>query len=210
MSRRLLTPFGWITPRRSLFVLSLLCFCVAPFAAHAQRSAVTIPRALDQLTAEADTIVHASVVTTKIEPHPKLRNLNTIVVTLQVQDTYKGTARKSLVFRQYIWENPNLEASQYRKGQELILFLGPVSEYGLSSPVGLEQGRFRILREGKSGPTAVNGRGNAGLFTSMVTRAKAQNITLSPRTSELAQRNAGGAIRLADMEDAIRTFVGKR
>ena len=208
MSRRLLTSSGRIALLRVHVVQGLLFVVLAQFFAHAQRGAVTVPRALDQLTAEAETIVHGSVVSTKIEPHPKLRNLNTIVVSLKVHDTYKGTAGKSLRFRQYVWESPALEAAQYRKGQELLLFLGPVSEYGLSSPVGLEQGRFRILRTGKSAPTTLNGRGNAGLFNSVLARAKAHNLTLSSRTAEIAQRNQAAPLRLSDLEDAIRSFVG--
>jgi len=200
---------------RCLFVFALvaalawLFLSLSALSAHAQRGAVTVPRALDQLTAEAETIVHGSIVSAKIEPHPKLRNLDTIVVSLKVQDTYKGTAGKSFVFRQYVWENPAFEASQYRKGQELLLFLGPVSDYGLSSPVGLEQGRFQILRTAKSAPKALNGRGNAGLFNAVLARAKAHNLTLSSRTAEMAQRNQPGSLRLSDLEDAIRTFAGK-
>jgi hypothetical protein len=171
---------------------------------------MTVPRALDQLTSEAETIVHGSVVDARIEPHPKLKNLTTIVVSLRVQDTYKGTIRKSFSFRQYVWENPGREISTYRKGQEMILFLGPVSEYGLSSPVGLEQGRFQVLRNGKSAATALNGRGNAGLFNAVAQRAAAHQVALSARTADLARRNQAGPIALTDLEDAIRTFAGKR
>jgi len=41
-----------------------------------------------------------------------------------------------------------------------LLLLGPTSPYGLTNTVGLEQGRFRILRDKKGEATAVNGRNN--------------------------------------------------
>jgi hypothetical protein len=83
---------------------------------HGQHSARTISRGLDQLTDEADVIVHGYVSTIRIEPHPQRQNLNTILVTLEVKDTYKGTAHKSLTFRQYVWDSdPQRELAQYRK-----------------------------------------------------------------------------------------------
>jgi hypothetical protein len=177
----------------------------------AQFGALTLPRSLDQLTDEAAVIVHGSVISTKIEPHPQLKNLTTIVVTMRVGETYKGSARKTLVFRQYIWDlRAQLDAADYRKGQELLLFLGPVSEYGLTSPVGLEQGRFRILREQKGQVLAVNGRGNLGLFNSVEQRASARGIQLSPKTLALARQEKAGPVPLSDLEDAIRTFVRAR
>src|SRR4029077_10998023 len=110
---------------------------------HAQRGALTVTRGLDQLTREADVISRGYVVSAKVEPHPQLTNLMTVLVSMKVSETVKGTLRKSIVFRQYIWDlRDQLDAAQYQKGEELLLLLGPVSENGLTSPVGLEQGRF--------------------------------------------------------------------
>lgn len=120
-----------------VLILLFLGFSASAFGQHGAR---TIPQALDQLTDEAHDIVHGYIRSVRVEPHPQLRNLNTIVVTLSVKDTYKGTPRKSLVFRQYVWDlDPWHASTEYGKGQEVVLLLGPVSEYGLTSPVGLEQ-----------------------------------------------------------------------
>jgi hypothetical protein len=190
-------------------LLALIFFL--PTDSQGQHGARTIARGLDQLTEEADVIVHGYVTSTRIEPHPQLRNLNTIVVSLEVKDTYKGKPTKSLTFRQYVWDpDPQRELAEYGKHQELILFLGPVSEYGLTSPVGLDQGRFRIYTDQKKQMVASNGRGNLGLFHSVVPRARAHGITLSPRTLQLAQQTQASPLLLRDLEEAIRTFVGAR
>ncbi len=192
--------------------LRRLCFLVVvallSSAAMAQRGAITAPRALDQLAQEANVIVQGAVVSAKVEPHPQLNNLTTVVVTLNVQDTLKGAPRKSLVFRQYIWDiRDRKDAAGYRKGQELLLLLGPVSKYGLTSPVGLEQGRFRVLRDSSGRETAVNGRGNAGLFQATEARAQARGIRLSTAQQKMVRGATGGPLPLSDLKDAIRAFV---
>jgi hypothetical protein len=163
---------------------------------------------LDQLTQEARLIVHGSIRSVKVEPHPQFANLMTVVVSLKVQDTLKGPPQQSLEFRQYIWDiRDQLKASRYWKGQELLLMLGPVSKYGLTSPVGLEQGRFRIVRDAAGQLTAINGRGNAGLFEHAESRAQARGVKLSPRALSLVRQQQPGPISLSDLEDAIRAFA---
>jgi hypothetical protein len=135
----------------------------------------------------------------------------TEVVSLRVVETYKGRTQKKLVFRQYVWDlGAQANSADYHKGQELVLLLRPVSEYGLTSPVGLEQGRFQISRDRKGQITAINGRGNLGLFNSVEPRARNQGVQLSAKTLALARKTTAGPIPLADLEEAIRTFAGVR
>lgn len=188
-----------------LFFLSLV---VNPPALLAQTEALTVPRPLDQLVRESATIVHATVVSAKVEPHPQLRNLNTVLVTLNVSETLKGTAGKQLQFRQYIWNlRDRLDKTSYQKGEELVLLLGPTSQYGLTSPVGLEQGRFRIVRS-KGSLTATNGRGNAGLFDGTQQRARAQHVRLSTTATKAVQQATATPLALTDLESVIRSFAG--
>lgn len=198
---------------KSFFVLILIGFAAwvtAPTRTYAQ-GAITLPRSLDQLTEESAVIVHGYVVSCKVEPHPKLKNLMTEVVALRVVETYKGQPRKNLEFRQYVWDlRARVSGGEYHKGQELLLLLRPVSEYGLTSPVGLEQGRFQVSRDGRGQMVAVNGRGNFGLFDSVEQRARRRGMQLTPRTLALARKTTAGPIALADLEDAIRTFAGGR
>ncbi len=192
----------------SKFLLLILCAALLPVSAFAQRNARTVPRSLDQMVQQAETIVHGYVVSAKVEPHPELKNLTTVLVSMNVETMLKGKQQKSLQFRQYIWDvRDKLDAAQYRKGQELLLLLGPVSQYGLTSPVGLEQGRFRITHDSTGHAVAVNGRGNLALFNSTEQRARAQKIKLSARTMALVRQTQNGPVPLTDLKEAIRNFA---
>jgi hypothetical protein len=108
-------------------------------------------------------------------------------------------------FRQYVWDiRDQRSAAGYMKGEEMILMLGPVSQYGLTSPIGLDQGRFRVVRE-KGQVTAVNGRGNVGLFDSLAERARTRGVALSAKTATGLRRDRPAP--LTELQDAIRTFA---
>src|SRR5438270_5889484 len=116
------------------FFVLLSALLLLPLASSAQRGARTVPKSLDQMVQQAETIVHGSVISARVEPHPELTNLKTVVVTISVQSMLKGRSQKTLQFRQFIWDTRDiLNAAEYRKGQELVLLLGPVSKYGLTS-----------------------------------------------------------------------------
>ena len=77
--------------KRALLVLAA---CIAAAPAFAQRGAMTVPRNLDQLTDRASDIVRGTVVSARVEKHPELSNLDTVVVTLRVHDTLKGARQR--------------------------------------------------------------------------------------------------------------------
>lgn len=152
-------------------------------------------------------IVHGNIRSARVERHPQLTNLITVVVSMNVTDTLKGTPRKSIEFRQYIWDiRDQIDAARYVKGEEVLLLLGPVSEYGLTSPVGLEQGRFRITKDRNGKAVALNGTGNLGLFQSVEYRAQQKGITLSKGVKAMIGQRQPGPVPLADLKDAIRTL----
>jgi hypothetical protein len=174
-------------------------------SAFAQRGALTSARGLDQLTQEAATIVQGYVTSAKVEPHPQFKNLMTVLVSLRVVETLKGTPQRSIQFRQYIWDlRDQLDAAGYTKGKEFLLMLGPVSAVGLTSPVGLEQGRFTISRDASGNLVAQNGRGNLRLLEPSTGR---KGVKLSPRLGKLAQEHRAGPLPLSDLKDAIRSFA---
>jgi hypothetical protein len=176
---------------------------------YAQTGARTFARSLDQLVDESAVIVRGHIVSARIEPHPQLHNLMTVVVSLSVTDVYKGQPQKSLVFRQYIWNvDSKRGVPEYRKGQELILLLRPVSEYGLTSPAGLEQGRFEVIARDKSRQKlAVNGRANLGLFDHIQEQARVRGMQLSRRSAVLVGQRRQGPVPAEALEDVIRTFA---
>ena len=188
------------------FFLLLMVMCAAP--AWAQSGALTVPRNLDQLTHRAAVIVRGTVISARVEKHPELTALDTVVVKLQVKESLKGQTGGTYTFRQYLWDTRNRKnAAGYLKGQELLLLMIEPSRYGLSSPAGLEQGRFVISRDQNGHQVAVNGRGNMGLFNGVSTQAAAKGIALSSRTAGLVQRKFGGPVELSDLTTLIRELA---
>ncbi len=189
-------------------VLSLALGLLAP-AAQAQRGGLTIPQNLAELVDEAATIVRGHVVSARVEPHPTLQNLHTVVVTFKVEETLKGQPGPTFTFRQFIWDiRDRQEAAGYRKGQHLLLLLTKPSQYGLSSPVGLAQGRFRIRRDPQGNERAVNGAGNAGLFRNFDTVVTERGLALTPGQDDLIKQQRAGPVTLDELESLIRTLAG--
>jgi hypothetical protein len=191
---------------RRFLVLVVACIAAAP--AFAQRGAMTVPRNLGQLTDRASDIVRGTVISAHVEKHPELTNLDTVVVTLRVRDTLKGNASGTYTFRQYIWDmRDRSDAAGYRKGQDLLLLMISPSRYGLSSPAGLDQGRFRIERDKSGREIAVNGTGNARLFEGLRAAVDKQGATLSPGQSSLIAKHRQGPIALDELTDLVRAFA---
>ena len=188
----------------------LLCAAalVAAASASAQQGALTVPRNLDQLTDRAALILRGNVVSARVEKHPELSGLDTVVVTLTVRETLKGAARKTHTFRQYLWDiRDRLDANGYRKGQEVLLFLIEPSVHGLSSPAALEQGRFRIERTAAGEEVAVNGHGNFRLFDGLAAEAAKEGAILSPRSLRLVDAQPGGPVAVADLTRLVRELA---
>ena len=191
--------------KRALLVLAA---CIAAAPAFAQRGAMTVPRNLDQLTDRASDIVRGTVVSARVEKHPELSNLDTVVVTLRVRDTLKGHAAGTYTFRQYIWDvRDRGDAAGYRKGQDLLLLMIAPSRYGLSSPAGLDQGRFRIERDKSGREIAVNGTGNIRLFDGLRAAVDKQCISLSAGQSSLIAKHRQGPVALDDLMALVRSFA---
>jgi hypothetical protein len=191
--------------RRGTLILAA-CLLAAP--ALAQRGAITLPRNLDQLTDRAADIVRGTVVEARVEKHPELTHLNTIVVTLRVRETLKGSAAGTFTFRQYIWDiRDSYDAAGYRKGQDVLLLMNAPTRYGLSSPAGMEQGRFRIQRDRAGREVAVNGTGNARLFAGLEDSVK-KGVPLTARQARLAAKHRSGPVEVSELTAMIRAYSG--
>lgn len=192
--------------RRGAFALAAALLLAAP--AVAQRGALTVPRNLAEMSARAADIIRGTVVSARVEKHPELTNLDTVVVTIRVREAVKGGARGTFTFRQYIWDiRDRWDAAGYRKGQDLLLVLNPPTRYGLTSPVGIEQGRFRIRPDGKGGLLALNGTGNAHLFGGVAAAAAGKGIALTPEQAALTARQRGGPVELGELMAMFRTLA---
>ncbi|MGA2630461.1 MAG: hypothetical protein ABSG54_09625 [Terriglobia bacterium] len=196
--------FHWARLGAGLLALGMLCG--APL--RAQRGAYVQPRNLAELVSQSAVIVRGTVMSARVEPHPELTHLSTVVVILRVAETLKGAASGTFTFRQFIWDiRDRYDAAGYRKGQHLLLLLNPTTSYGLRSPAGLEQGRFRISRDAEGQEVAVNGHGNVGLWERMDTELKSKRLTLSPRSTALLRQHPTGPIALNDLRDFTRDLA---
>src|SRR5690242_9019314 len=188
--------------------LLLLIFYAGIAPAKAQNGAYTAPADLDTLVQTANTIVRGSVIYTRVETLPNFPNLHTVVVTVSVTRTLKGRPAPTLTFRQFLWDvHDSSVFAAYKRSSELLLFLNPVSSYGLTSPVGLEQGRFRVLRDAKGAQYVVNGRGNLGLFNQVSSKASARGVSFSPQIKAMLSKPSG-SVPLDSFESAIQALLG--
>lgn len=193
--------------RHKIFATLLLSLSIA-IASVAQRGALTIPSTLEQLTADSQLIVHGYVVSSRVEPHPDYPSLSTVLVEIKVLDVLKGSAPERFQYRQFIWDiRDRMDASGYRKGQEVVLLLGPISKLGLRSPAGLEQGRFVVTKTADGKKLALNGTGNTTLFTEraglMSAPAKKSSVQISA-----ALRSNPKTLTLEELSRLIRMYAG--
>jgi hypothetical protein len=200
-----LVSFGNSPRKVALPIVVLLLFLAPVFG---QEEALRIHRDIFDLTDEAATIVHGTIVSAVVEPHPQFKNLTTVLVTMSVTDSLKGPAQKSVTFRQYVWDMRSISANGgYHKGEELLLFLRSPSTYGLTSPAGLQQGRFEITKDAKGQLQAMNAEHNTGLFTNLAIKAR-QRRTALPLVSQKLAAQPSGPVQLADLKQVVRAVVG--
>ena len=192
-----------LKPWHAAAILAATLVLSTPLAA--QRGALVQSRNLGELVSQSSTILRGSIISAKVEPHPELSSLSTVVVTLRVRETLKGEAGATLTFRQFIWDvRDRFDAAGYRKGQDVVLLLNPVTRYGLTSPAGMDQGRFLISRDAMGREVVVNGRGNAGLFRGLAGQLKRRRLKVAPHLSALVDQPLPGPLSLQDLRDMVR------
>jgi hypothetical protein len=191
--------------KSKILYIALLALLACSLAV-AQEGAVTVPRNLAELTAQAQTIVRGTIISAVVEPHPTLTNLKTVLVTMHVDKALKGRADKTLTYRSFIWDyRDKLTAGGYRKGEQVILLLNPTTTLGLTSTVGLGQGRFHIMRA-NGVEYAVNDRRNTNLMRGLPETLSAKGIKLNAELSAAVSKPAAGPIRADQLESLITTI----
>lgn len=177
---------------------------------QAQRGALVKQRNLSELTERADRIVHAHVISARVEPHPHYSGLSTVVVTLHVDDTLKGAATQQLTFRQFIWDwRDKQDAAGYRKGRELLLFLNKPNAAGLTSPAGMDQGRLDVFHT-PDGRGVVQPKSAAKTFLAGVDASLAKRGKTVPISMRVAMLDPSRAIELVDMKAVVRELAAPR
>jgi hypothetical protein len=132
---------------------------------------------LSEIVQEADRIVVGKVISAveSAIPGPGGGTIPIMEYTLLVSNAIKGTADARIVIRHvrlpgvsFFLGNESgtgVGLPTYKVDEAVVLFLTGESQLGLSSPVGLLQGAFRVESDKQGQPVSVvNGVGNAGLM----------------------------------------------
>lgn len=182
----------------------VLAIVVVAVPAHAQFLLRQVN--LAYLARRADIIVQGRVVAARYESHPDYPNVPTVLVTLRVEQMLRGPRSEFLSFREFLPpRSAQIGKRGYQVGQRLLLFLPSPSRYGLSSPIGREQGRFHILRDAQGRDRIENEFGNAGLFKSVPEAAEQAGARLAEeelRTTSVKR----GPVPLEDFVSLVRTL----
>ncbi len=178
--------------RAAIVFLLAAAFGYLPLATRLYAQFIAQPVDLPYLCQRADVIVQGQVVHVLEANLPGHPNIPTIEVTLDVEEMLRGKAGKRYTFREVVIGLRPREGKQaYRIGQRLMLFLTSPSRYGLSSPVGIGQGRFHIGGDRSGRAMIVNERNNAELFSDIAETAETQGMKLTAYQMKIAATRRG-------------------
>jgi hypothetical protein len=129
--------------------------------------------------------------------------------TFAVSDVLKGNVGTSYTIKQIGGTLPD-DKLQFRVegvptfvvGQDYVVFLAGVSSAGFSSPIGLEQGRFRV-----NGETGVKRVANGRDFRDMTARITAK---LPAHARAQLEGKASGSVKEMDLDDFKTTVRNHR
>ena len=135
------------------------------------------PANLEELTSFADRIFSGRIIEVRQSRDPELDRLVTIV-TVRVEWAVKGKVGRTVTFKQLAGPDLGLGRGRgvvgmptYRQGEKVFLFLAKEGSSGLTTTLGLGQGKFIILEDRKGGGMAVNGTANRYLFKNLSAEA---------------------------------------
>lgn len=193
--------------RKKHFLALFSVVAVLPLA-QAQRGAIVLPRNLAQLSGRANIVVRGRVIEAHSEPHPTYQNLESVVVTLSVEEVIKGKTDKTLTFRQFVWDPRDLsDRLGYRPGENVLLFLNHETTAGFTSPVGLEQGRFLVLSGPGGSKTVLNGASNRGLSMGMQGLFAVSGLSARARQALAVPPDNLGPLQLDVLREIVHTFA---
>ncbi len=181
--------------------LLLLAVVLWTHTASAQR---TIPVNIEQLVRDAGTIVDGTVVSTRTGKDPETGFIVTWV-TLKVNESFFGASEGTVTFKQYGGEADGLanypkHLPRYSAGERSILFLTAPSSIGMQSPVGMQQGKFMIMKEGNAKTVVRNMTVNPSLFVGL--RSSAALSKAIP-----AALDAEGSMDVEAFTSLVRSYV---
>jgi hypothetical protein len=151
---------------------------------HATR---VLPVSLEELSQRAGKVFSGRCVATETVFDESL-GMKITQVTFEVDRVVKGEADSTVTIRMLGEDSGVPGLPRFETGEDVILFLYDDSRLGLTSPVGMLQGKFRVHTDKNGEKLATNGTGNRGLF---------QNLSIE------AQERLGPAVERWKTHDSI-------
>jgi hypothetical protein len=165
------------------------------------------PVNLAYLSQRAGVIIQGVVTSVKSEPLPGYPNIPTVEVTLSIERSLRGQPGRTYTFREvYLGLKPHEGKQAYRTGQRLFLFLLSPSQYGLSSPIGIGQGRFHIASDLTGNAKLANEQWNAGLFNNVERDVVKAGKQLTPGERKLTSTSRG-PVPLEDFVSLVKNLT---
>jgi hypothetical protein len=123
------------------------------------------PLNLEEMTDRAATIFAGRCTHVRVE-HDRRLGRDVTVATFHVDRAIKGTAGSTITVRMPWVGESAIPAGvpSYARGDEVVLFLYGESASGMRAPVGLGQGRFRVVTDKQGHKLAINDLGNRNLL----------------------------------------------
>jgi hypothetical protein len=203
MKKRTLRRFRIISSS-TVFLLSLIIFP----ASNLKAQFLTLPVNLSYLSQRADIIVQGRIIDVRYENLPGYANIPTVEVSLEVENMLRGPEGRTYLFREVLLGLKAREGkNSYHVGQRILVFLPSPSRYGLSSPIGIEQGRFHIARNPDGEEIIVNEIDNAGLFKNMDTTSYLSAMQLSRNRMKYTETAGRGPVRLDGFVALVKSLM---
>lgn len=197
----------------SLLALLLLLHFPPPVSAEYKTHFLVKNYNLEEMVSSADRIFVGRLVGSE-EDYLEARGgvIPVTIYTFAVDERIKGVRGKTLTIRQVGHRSDpsslfGHSVPHYQEGQVLMLFLAGDSEIGLTSPVGLGQGVFRVKTDRGVKVSVANERRNAGLLKG----SPRVDRSLRGRSEEARRRlkPADGEIPYASFRDLVLELLNQ-
>lgn len=141
----------------------------------------TLPVSLPQMASAADVIFHGRAISNEVKQDPVTGKVATFT-QFEVIELIKGTTGKTHTIKQIGGRLPGGKAHlavhgvpRFRAGEAYVVFLPKASHLGFSSPIGLSQGKFDILK--LDGETLIS---NGRPITTLTGASPAKSLSNTP------------------------------
>ena len=185
--------------------LALLCVFSSLLGSSLLASQVRLVN-LEQMTQRAARIFSGRCIQTSIEYDAAL-DRNITVATFRVQRAVKGVSETVVTVRMLSDGGATNDSPAgvpvFHSGEEVVLFLYGESSLGLSSTVGLGQGRFSVLTDKQGRRVALNAVGNRNLMRELRPAARERLRALWQVPEDGARAADLDPSSLLDMAEAL-------